>query len=83
MMEILQSGDSPNLDLQEACVKAAIKFVYLLYANKSKDADINGTCSFPRKVDQLKIATNPLRINIAFEKGSLSVLHLEEWQREF
>ena len=83
MMEILQSGDSPNLDLQEACVKAAIKFVYLLYANKSKDADINGTCSFPRKVDQLKIAANPLRINIAFEKGSLSVLHLEEWQREF
>ena len=67
LMEILQFGDSPNLDLQEACVKA----------------DINGTCSFPRKVDQLKIATNPLRINIAFEKGSLSVLHLEEWQREF
>ena len=67
LMEILQFGDSPNLDLQEACVKA----------------DINGTCSFPRKVDQLKIAANPLRINIAFEKGSLSVLHLEEWQREF
>ena len=67
LMEILQFGDSPNLDLQEACVKA----------------DINGTCSFPRKVDQLKIAANLLRINIAFEKGSLSVLHLEEWQREF
>ena len=41
-MEILQFGDSPSLDLQEACVEAAIKFVCLLHDKKSKDADING-----------------------------------------
>ena len=57
-MEILQFGDSPNLDLQEACVEAAIKFVFLLHDNKSKDADINGRHSFPRKVEKLKIAAN-------------------------
>ena len=83
LMEILQFGDSPNLDLQEACVEAAIKFVFLLHDNKSKDADINGRHSFPRKVEKLKIAAKPWRINIAFEKDSLSVLHLEEWLWEF
>ena len=42
-IKILQFGESLNLDLQEACVEAVIKFVCLLYDNKSKDADINGT----------------------------------------
>ena len=83
VMEILQFGGSPNLDLQEVCVEGPIKFVCLLYDNKSKDADINGARSFRHKVDQLKIAAKPWRINIAFEKGSLSVLHLKECLREF
>ena len=42
LMEILQFGDSPSLDLQETFVEAAIKFVCVLYDNNSKDADING-----------------------------------------
>ena len=42
-IKILQFGESLNLDLQEAFVEAVIKFVCLLYDNKSKDADINGT----------------------------------------
>ena len=42
LMEILHFGDSPSLDLLEACVEAAIKFLCLLYGDKSKDTDING-----------------------------------------
>ena len=79
LMEILQFGDSQNLDFQEACVEAVIKFLCLLYVNKSKDADMSGTHSFRHKVDQLKIAAKPCRINIGFEKSSLSVLHLKEF----
>ena len=41
LMGILQFSSSRSLDLQEACVEGAIRFVCLLHDNKSKDGNIN------------------------------------------
>ena len=63
-------------------MEAVIKFVCFLCDNKSKDADMNGlryTLFSKKKFISWKIATNPWRINIVFEKDSLSVLYLEEY----